>query len=93
VVAELGQSAKVARFEMGAADPLTVGNALPTVDGMRKPKQESAIALTYLMSVRRSLCERLEAAEKGHPKPDLVKQLAAEIDEFDAKHPHVRGAR
>jgi hypothetical protein len=47
----------------------------------------------YLVSARRSLCDRLEAAEKGHPKPDLVASIEAELDAFDAKHPNVRGAR
>lgn len=70
--------------------PLTVGNAMPTVPFMTK--FEPTVP-AYLISLRRSLCERLEAAEKGHPKPDLVKKIEAEIDAFDAKHPRVRGAR
>lgn len=47
----------------------------------------------YLLNARRALCDRLDAAEKGAPKPDLVASINAEIDAFDKAHPQVRGAR
>lgn len=47
----------------------------------------------FLTGERRAICERLEAAEKGHPKPELVKKITAELDAFDRKHPEIRNAR
>lgn len=48
--------------------------------------------MPHLVLARRHLCDRLDAALKGHPKPALVAKLEAEIDAFDAKNPDVRKA-
>jgi hypothetical protein len=48
---------------------------------------------SYLLNARRALCDRLDAAEKGHPKPELVASISAESVAFDKAHPQVRGAR
>lgn len=59
---------------------------------MSKPTATKPIP-QYLVSMRRDLCARLESAEKGHPKPELVRRLLAEVDAFDKANPRVRGAR
>jgi hypothetical protein len=55
--------------------------------------KKTAAVPAHLISARRSICDRLEAAEKGHPKPELVASIHAELDAFDVKYPNVRGAR
>ncbi len=45
----------------------------------------------YLISMRRDVAARLDTANSGHPKPELVAKLNTELDAFDAKHPSVRG--
>lgn len=56
------------------------------------PGTRAALA-PYLASERRAICVRLEAAEKGHPKPEQVKKITAELEAFDREHPEIRNAR
>ena len=54
-------------------------------------RADDAVA-PYWTGERRALCLRLEDAQKGHPKPELVKKLEAEVDAFDRAHPTIRNA-
>lgn len=60
---------------------------------MKTPRLTKPATVTpFDVATRRNLAAALDRAESGHPKPELVRKLAAELEAYDRANPAVRAA-